>query len=93
VDYVVYDTNIASLAVKGELPAGLAARLPGAVPVLSFVTVGELEKWAEVRAWGVRSRGALDRWISRRPGNRKVETMRNYDPALGGLDGHRAYLG
>jgi predicted nucleic acid-binding protein len=30
VDYVVYDTNIASLAVKGELPASLAARLPGA---------------------------------------------------------------
>jgi len=67
VDYVVYDTNIASLAVKGELPASLAARLPGAIPTLSFVTVGELEKWAEVRSWGARSRGALDRWISRRP--------------------------
>jgi len=35
--------------------------------VLSFLTVGELEKWTEVRAWGARSRGALDRWISRRP--------------------------
>jgi toxin FitB len=67
VEYVVYDTNIASLAVRGQLPASLAARLPGAVPVLSFVTVGELGKWAEVRAWGARSRGALDRWISQRP--------------------------
>ena len=66
-DHVVYDTNIASLALRGELPAALAARLPGAVPVLSFVTVGELVKWAEMRAWGARSRGALDRWLSRRP--------------------------
>ena len=66
-DHVVYDTNIASLALRGELPAALAARLVGAVPVLSFVTVGELVKWAEMRSWGARSRGALDRWLSRRP--------------------------
>jgi hypothetical protein len=50
VQYVVYDTNVASLALKVEVPAVLTARLLGAVPVVSFVTVGELRKWAEVRS-------------------------------------------
>ncbi|HWL37322.1 MAG TPA: hypothetical protein VNQ77_14155 [Frankiaceae bacterium] len=27
------------------------------------MTVGELAKWAHVRAWGPRSRDALDRWL------------------------------
>lgn len=61
-DYVVLDTNIASLSVKGELPA----RLLGLSPVVAFVTVGELAKWAEMRSWGQRRRGALDHWISQR---------------------------
>lgn len=65
--YVVLDTNIASLSVKGELPASLTARLLGRVPVVTFVTVGELTKWAGMRAWGGRRRGALDHWISQRP--------------------------
>lgn len=63
---VVYDTNIASLAVKSSLPADLAARLAGTEPVLSFVTVGELGKRAEVRAWGPRPRGAADAWTASR---------------------------
>jgi predicted nucleic acid-binding protein len=63
-DRVVYDTNIASLALKDGLPADLKARIPAAQPVLSFVTVGELEKWAVVRSWGQRPRGAMDRWTA-----------------------------
>ena len=59
--YVVYDTNIASLALKVEVPATLTARLLGAVPVVSFVTVGELRKWAEMRSWGwLRDRPVID---------------------------------
>ena len=65
--HVVYDTNIASLAVKGRMPATLGTRLFGAVEVLAFVTVGELEKWAHIRSWGARQRGTLDAWVSRRP--------------------------
>ena len=65
--YVVYDTNIASLAVKGRMPVALGARLLGAVEVLAFVTVGELVKWAHVRSWGQRQRGALDAWLGQRP--------------------------
>ncbi|MEN3357991.1 MAG: hypothetical protein V7637_1973 [Mycobacteriales bacterium] len=60
--YVVLDTNIASLSVKGELPA----RLLGLSPVVAFVTVGELAKWADMRSWGQRRRGALDHWIDQR---------------------------
>jgi predicted nucleic acid-binding protein len=65
-DYVVLDTNIASLSVKGEVPASLAARILGAAPIVTFVTVGELTKWAEMRSWGQRRRGALDHWLSQR---------------------------
>ena len=31
---------------------------------LSFVTVGELLKWAEARAWGTPRRAELDRWLA-----------------------------
>ena len=51
-NHVVYDTNIASLALRGRMPAALCARLFGAVEVLAFVTVGELVKWSELRSWG-----------------------------------------
>src|SRR5690348_2518325 len=51
VNHVVYDTNIASLAVRGRMPAELGARLFGAVEVLAFVTVGELVKWSENDIW------------------------------------------
>jgi toxin FitB len=67
VDYVVYDTNIASLAIKVEIPASLTARLFGAVPMVSFVTVGELRKWAHLRSWRARRRGVLDGRLRHRP--------------------------
>ena len=66
-NHVVYDTNIASLAVRDRMPAELGARLIGAVEVLAFVTVGELVKWSELRSWGRRQRGALDAWLGQRP--------------------------
>ena len=66
-NHVVYDTNIASLALRGRMPAALGARLFGAVEVLAFVTVGELVKWSELRSWGQRQRGALDAWLGQRP--------------------------
>jgi predicted nucleic acid-binding protein len=58
-DEVVLDTNIASLSVKGELPAALL-RFEA---VVTFVTVGELIKWSDARAWGHRRRGTLDHWL------------------------------
>jgi hypothetical protein len=50
---VVLDTDAVSLYRKGRLPDALARHiLPGAFRV-SFITVGELHKWAIVRRWGV----------------------------------------
>ncbi len=49
---VVLDTDVASLAFKQKLPPQLAARLIGQTICLTFVTVGELTKWAEFRQWG-----------------------------------------
>src|SRR5260370_32761102 len=66
-DYAVLDTNVASLSVKGEMPASLNVRLMGFTPLVTFITVGELNKWAEMRSWGQRRRGALDHWLSQRP--------------------------
>lgn len=64
---VVLDTDIASRFQKGPAPAWAIPHLLGARTWLTFVTVGELTKWMEVRRWGARRRGELDRWIAARP--------------------------
>jgi predicted nucleic acid-binding protein len=66
VDYVVLDTDVASLSFKGQLPGSWARRLLGRVTAVSFVTVGELAQWADLRDWGPRRRAELDRWLSGR---------------------------
>ena len=60
---VVLDTDVASLIYKGRLPAALAARLVGHEVCVTFVTVGELARWAEKRHWGTRARTELVRWL------------------------------
>jgi predicted nucleic acid-binding protein len=64
---VVLDTDVASLIIKNRVPAGLAARLAGAQTAISFVTLGELTKWAVRRGWGEQRRSALHHWLSARP--------------------------
>lgn len=44
---VVVDTDVASRLQKGQLTRAVAQSLVGATLTLSFVTVGELLKWAE----------------------------------------------
>jgi predicted nucleic acid-binding protein len=61
---VILDTDVASLSHKGRLADPLAARLIGRRPLITFITLGELSKWAEIRHWGTRSRQALADWIS-----------------------------
>ena len=61
--YLVIDTDVASLLQKRRVPEGLAAALVGNTLCVTFVTVGELAKWAHVRNWGPRNRDALDRWL------------------------------
>jgi predicted nucleic acid-binding protein len=60
---VVLDTDSASRLQKGQLTRSVAGTLVGATVVLTFVTVGELLKWAEVRSWGEARRAELERWL------------------------------
>ncbi len=60
---VVLDTDVSSLVFKDRVPATLAAKLVGRQSAISFVTVGELARWAIVRGWGERRRTALETWV------------------------------
>jgi predicted nucleic acid-binding protein len=60
----VLDTDVASLLHRRKLTAPLAARLTGREPLITFVTYGELTKWAEIRHWGARRREELAGWLS-----------------------------
>ena len=60
---IVLDTDVASLSYKGRLPPALAAQLVGNEVCVTFVTIGELARWAEKRHWGTRARTELVRWL------------------------------
>jgi hypothetical protein len=55
----VLDTDVASLLHRRKLTGSLATHLIGREPLITFVTFGELTKWAEIRHWGVRAHGVL----------------------------------
>lgn len=61
----VLDTDVASALQKASLTGPLAARLIGREVLITFVTFGELAKWAEIRNWGQRRRGELTAWLCR----------------------------
>jgi predicted nucleic acid-binding protein len=60
----ILDTDVASLTHKRKLTGPLAARLIGRRPLITFVTFGELTKWAEIRSWGAGRRQELADWLS-----------------------------
>jgi hypothetical protein len=64
---VVLDTDVASRSFKGLLPPTLSARLAGRQPLLTFVTIGELTQWTNLRRWGPRNRSMLETWLSDKP--------------------------
>jgi toxin FitB len=66
VDYIVLDTDVASLSFRRRLPAAVMAAIAPKLWCLSFVTVGEMTQWANLRSWSPRNQGALDAWISDR---------------------------
>jgi predicted nucleic acid-binding protein len=72
---VVLDTDVASLIIKKRLPASLAAKLAGGRSVITFVTLGELTKWAVMRNWGAPRRAALERWVAGRGPIRATEDV------------------
>jgi len=64
---VVVDTDVASAIQKGRTPGWVAQAILGREVWLTFVAVGELAKWAEVRSWGAPARRRLDNWLEGRP--------------------------
>jgi predicted nucleic acid-binding protein len=64
---VILDTDVASLLHRRRLTGPLATRLIGREPLITFVTLGELTKWAEIRRWGPHRRQELTDWLSAIP--------------------------
>ncbi len=82
---VILDTDVASRLHRRKLAGPLATRLFGREPLLTFVTLGELTKWAEIRDWGTHRRSELATWLSGipvLPGDEAVgHAVRSSDPA------------
>jgi predicted nucleic acid-binding protein len=58
---------VASLLQKHQAPPWVLGHLAVVRIWLTFVTVGELAKWAVVRKWGQDRRGLLEVWTAGRP--------------------------
>jgi hypothetical protein len=52
------------LSFRGRLASPMSTLLAGKVTCVTFVTIGEMTKWAELRDWGMRNRQRLDLWLS-----------------------------
>jgi hypothetical protein len=65
-EYIVLDTDVASLSFRRRLPATAMAEIGARLWCLSFVTVGEMTQWAHLRSWSPRNQGALNAWLSER---------------------------
>lgn len=73
----VIDTDVFSFVLKHDTRAKLyQADLKALSPVLSFMTVAELRRWAEEHDWGRQRRAALEQAVARcevaRPDNATV---------------------
>ena len=72
---VVLDTDVASASFRNRVPERLRARLAGQTLCISFVTLGELTKWATLRSWGPRRLAGLAEW-------RQHAAVLEYDEAV-----------
>jgi hypothetical protein len=64
---IILDTDVASLSIKQQLPPALLRHIVGAQVGITFVTLGELSRWATLRRWGATRREELDAWLGARP--------------------------
>jgi toxin FitB len=64
---IVLDTDATSLYRKGRLPPTLVDLVRRNGVYISFVTVGELHKWALLWNWGPARRGGLELWLDEVP--------------------------
>lgn len=61
--FVVLDTDVAALSLRGRVPDGLRPHLVGRTWCVSPVTVAEMFQWAQLRSWTDTCRAALDAWL------------------------------
>jgi tRNA(fMet)-specific endonuclease VapC len=62
---IVLDTNVVSYLFKRDTRAALyRPHLAGRLPVISFMTMAELDAWAEVNHWGQKQRERLERFLA-----------------------------
>jgi predicted nucleic acid-binding protein len=64
---IILDTDVASLSIKNALPPALLRELLGAQIGITFITLGELSRWALLRNWGPSKVSGLEAWLSTRP--------------------------
>lgn len=62
--YLVLDTDVASGILRHRLPSTLRGQLVGPTLAITFVTLGELTKWALVRHWGPSKRSTFDEFLA-----------------------------
>src|SRR6185437_14256728 len=63
---MVVDTDVVSYLFKRDTRgASFAPQLVGRVPVISFMTVAELDAWADQRNWGRAARNRLEQALIR----------------------------
>jgi predicted nucleic acid-binding protein len=60
---IVLDTDVASLILRDRVPPTIATKLIGRPPIITFVTLGELTTWVELRHWGTRRRETFVAWL------------------------------
>src|SRR6266511_2999531 len=69
-NYVVLDTDVASLSFRDRLTSPMSTLLASRITCVTFVTIGEMTKWAELRDWSPRNRQRLD--LARQP---KIQSL------------------
>ncbi len=63
-DFIVLDTNIISYLFKKDTRGDLyAPHLENKLGCLSFMTMAELDQWADMHNWGVRKRAELETFL------------------------------
>jgi hypothetical protein len=63
---IVLDTDVASNLIKNSLDSAFRAQIAPHEAAITFVSVGELTQWANVRDLGARRRGELQVYIATR---------------------------
>ena len=63
-NFLVFDTDVISYIFKGDTRGDLyQPYLNGALGILSFMTIAELERWANTHNWGPRKRAELETFL------------------------------